>query len=452
MLNEYFLVKLVVFLYNFKLFTEESQTPKPLATARRPPFTFYPRPSPFSTSALSSPLLLREHTGAMSFLRVWPVPTQTPPYLIHTWLPTPELPTDAVVTPPTHTTVNTITHLEEAFADAYLAFANPDAASLCLTAAMASGASLEIAGVDLSLAVVAADELPLCAVHLYRGPPQQPASSTRPPVPQPNVLAALAARRRPAAAPDPPRLVAPPSLAVAPPRRRTPPPLPEPDDAAQAPATIPNLECLTLDTLLVMAAWLDVAEPPLPSVAAPIAPREAVCTLCSRRLASPGHLAMHVASSQLHAWHLAQARKRRLARAILTRLISPPPAQVHRRQLPAPIAEAPPPDHLRGIGASIMARLGWQPGSGLGRQNNGRVDVVTPVVRPPGLGLGASSRASSRSSHGGAVRAQVRTRLGLPQAKPQSVAFTTPAAYCQLNTSPDDAPDDAPGDDGQAPV
>jgi len=49
--------------------------------------------------------------------------------------------------------------------------------------------------------------------------------------------------------------------------------------------------------------------------------------------------------------------------------------------------------HTRGIGARLMAQMGWQQGGGLGKSAQGIVEPVAARARPKNQGLGAGASA-----------------------------------------------------------
>ena len=65
-----------------------------------------------------------------------------------------------------------------------------------------------------------------------------------------------------------------------------------------------------------------------------------------------------------------------------------PPASLDGDSTPA---AAPPPIADSNVGNQILQHLGWRPGSGLGRNNQGRTAPITATVRPKYLGLGHGS-------------------------------------------------------------
>ncbi|KAI8929081.1 hypothetical protein BC831DRAFT_509540 [Entophlyctis helioformis] len=52
--------------------------------------------------------------------------------------------------------------------------------------------------------------------------------------------------------------------------------------------------------------------------------------------------------------------------------------------------------HTRGIGSILLAKMGYTPGSGLGKEGRGIVDPVPVAILPPGRGLGHVEEAKAR--------------------------------------------------------
>ena len=52
--------------------------------------------------------------------------------------------------------------------------------------------------------------------------------------------------------------------------------------------------------------------------------------------------------------------------------------------------------HTKGIGASLLLKMGYQPGKGLGKKGEGRVDIVEAHLRKKGAGVGAAGPEGGR--------------------------------------------------------
>ena len=52
--------------------------------------------------------------------------------------------------------------------------------------------------------------------------------------------------------------------------------------------------------------------------------------------------------------------------------------------------------HTKGIGASLLLKMGYQPGKGLGKRGEGRVDIVEAHLRKKGAGVGAAGPEGGR--------------------------------------------------------
>lgn len=132
------------------------------------------------------------------------------------------------------------------------------------------------------------------------------------------------------------------------------------------------------------------------------------CYLCMRLFKSAANVNRHERLSQLHRENLQneQARARGMSKLIKHGIIQQPTAEYRdrareRRQAfgrgkaagrpkpTAPKAEEEPPVQSTSKGASLLSKMGWSAGSGLGAQGTGATAPIATEVYAQGVGLGA---------------------------------------------------------------
>ncbi|KAL3464315.1 hypothetical protein BJX64DRAFT_94859 [Aspergillus heterothallicus] len=162
------------------------------------------------------------------------------------------------------------------------------------------------------------------------------------------------------------------------------------------------------------------AAPPQQSFADP---SRNCCYLCMRQFKAMAEVNRHERLSQLHRGNLQKDElvTRGMNKLIKHGIIPPPPEYRdrarERRQAfgrgkatatkPAPAREPSPPVESTSKGASLLSKMGWSAGTGLGAQGTGMTAPITTEVYAQGVGLGAqggklgdASEEASRNTRG----------------------------------------------------
>lgn len=133
------------------------------------------------------------------------------------------------------------------------------------------------------------------------------------------------------------------------------------------------------------------------------------CYLCMRQFKSTANVNRHERLSQLHRENLdnAELRDRGMAKLVKHGIVTQPSAEYRDRarerrqafgrgksgqrpkQAPAPKEIEEPPVNAPSKGASLLSKMGWSEGSGLGVQGAGITAPIATEVYAQGVGLGA---------------------------------------------------------------
>ncbi|KAJ6117474.1 hypothetical protein N7512_007199 [Penicillium capsulatum] len=151
------------------------------------------------------------------------------------------------------------------------------------------------------------------------------------------------------------------------------------------------------------------ADPNAPPTQSYADPNRNCCYLCMRQFTSGAHVNRHERLSQLHRENLQneQCRARGMSKLLKHGIIQEPGAEYRDRarerrqafgrakagggrQKPAPPKEEQePPVQSTSKGASLLSKMGWSAGSGLGAQGTGVTAPIATEIYAQGVGLGA---------------------------------------------------------------